>query len=155
MLVNAERNDGVIETLSGMAAVDWLVPHYRRMMAEKGFTGVSPALLYGLCRNGRREDALLLLRLRDASAERSPVAAVLFARHGSAATYLVGWNTEAGRKVRANHLLLWQGMLELRQRGCGWLDLGGIDDVSTPGVASFKRGVKGQEYRLIGECLAV
>jgi lipid II:glycine glycyltransferase (peptidoglycan interpeptide bridge formation enzyme) len=83
------------------------------------------------------------------------VAGVLIVRHGTSATYLVGWSGDDGRKARATNALLWAALGELARRGCEWLDLGGIDDTATPGVAEFKRGMGGREYVLSGTYLAL
>ncbi|MBI5162504.1 MAG: GNAT family N-acetyltransferase [Magnetospirillum sp.] len=151
MLVNAEKAPLTVEIVSGMEGIRRLMPLYRGMMAEKGFTGVSPSLIEAFARHGGEDGVLTLF----ADTADEPASAVLMARHGRAATYLVGWNGEAGRRHRGNHLLLWRALLALRERGCQALDLGGIDDVLTPGVASFKRGLGGSEYLLAGEWLSV
>lgn len=151
MLVNAEKAGLEVEVLTGGAGIDWLLPRYEEMMAAKGFAGITPALLTALARHADAEDLLVLRALADGA----DASAVLLARHGAAATYLIGWNSEAGRKTRANHLLLWQAVEQLRDRGGRWLDLGGIDPVNTPGVASFKRGMNGAEYTLAGEFLSL
>ncbi|MBX9634573.1 MAG: GNAT family N-acetyltransferase [Magnetospirillum sp.] len=151
MLVAAEKAGLTTDVITGAEGVAFLRPLYEAMMAEKGFAGVSPPLLAALSRHADTDD-LMVLRARSGDEDAS---AVLVARHGAAATYLVGWNGEAGRRTRANHLLLWQAMLELKERGVSWFDLGGIDDVLTPGVASFKRGLKGEDYALAGEWLSI
>lgn len=145
MLVNAEKA-GMTVTVS--TDLDTLLPRYLAMMAEKGFQGVSPALLEELA----RQNCLLTLTAR---ANDEPVSIVLLARHFQDATYLVGWNSDEGRVLRANHLLLWRALLELKGQGCRGLDLGGIDDALTPGVAAFKRGLGGREYTLAGEFLSL
>ena len=71
------------------------------------------------------------------------VAGVLVARHGLAATYLIGWSGPEGREVNAANLLLWNAMLGEKWRGARWFDLGGIDRKHNPGVAAFKAGMKG------------
>lgn len=151
MLVNAEKAGLEIEPMTGAAGIDWLMPHYTAMMAAKGFTGVPPGMLRALASHADPGDLLTLV----ASHGGEPAAAVLVARHGAAATYLVGWSGEAGRKTRGNHLLLWRALLECKDRGVRWFDLGGIDEVLTPGVASFKRGLNGEEYVLAGEYLSL
>lgn len=151
MLVNAEKAGLEIEVVADAAGLDWLLPRYRAMMAEKGFSGIAPGLLAALARHAEPGD-LLLLKARAGDEDAS---AVLVCRHGLAATYLIGWNSDAGRRTRANHLLLWRALLALKDRGCRWFDLGGIDAALTPGVAAFKRGLGGAEYRLAGEFLSL
>lgn len=151
MLVNAEKAGMAVSVLEGAAGIEWLMPRYQAMMADKGFAGISPDLARALARHAAPGDLLTLV----ARAGDEDASAVLVARHGPAATYLIGWNGEAGRKLRGNHLLLWRAALELKARGCARLDLGGIDAVLTPGVASFKRGLNGTEYILAGEWLSL
>jgi hypothetical protein len=148
MLVNAEKADLTIEVMSGTHGVNWLLPRYGALMADKGFAATPPALLAALARHADADDVMTLVARDATGAEAS---AVLVVRHGAAATYLVGWNSDLGRKTRANHLLLWRAVLELEARGCRWFDLGGVDDGATPGVAAFKRGLGGTDYALAGE----
>jgi hypothetical protein len=68
------------------------------------------------------------------------IAATLFLRHGASATYYLSWTTSLGRARNAAHLLLWQGMIRLREGGVKWLDLGGMD-ARAPGIARFKLGL--------------
>ena len=150
-LVGAEKAGLTVDTLTGIAGLDWLLPRYRAMMDDKGFSGIDPALLMALAGHGGADD-LLLLRARSGEEDAS---AVLVCRHGAAATYLIGWNAEAGRRSRANYLLLWRAVLDLQAAGCRWFDLGGIDAVATPGVAAFKRGLGGEDFRLAGEFLSL
>jgi lipid II:glycine glycyltransferase (peptidoglycan interpeptide bridge formation enzyme) len=83
--------------------------------------------------------------------EGRPVAGICLARHGNAATYLLGWNGDEGRRYRANHYLLWEAIRRLPGSDTAWLDLGGLDEENTPGITSFKMGLNGERYELIGE----
>jgi lipid II:glycine glycyltransferase (peptidoglycan interpeptide bridge formation enzyme) len=76
---------------------------------------------------------------------------VAIALHAPAATYLVGWNGDAGRQLKANQFLLWHTVLWLRRNGIRWFDLGGIDEVRLPGIADFKLGMGGTRVELVGE----
>lgn len=149
MLSAAEKAGLSVEVLPGADGFQWLMERYRAEMAEKGFAGASPELLGALSRHAARPDDMLILAARAAGGE--AVGGVLLARHGDAATYMVGWTGAEGRKSKAGNLMLWSAVLELRGRGCRWFDLGGIDDVLTPGIAAFKRGMNGEEYCLAGE----
>jgi lipid II:glycine glycyltransferase (peptidoglycan interpeptide bridge formation enzyme) len=79
---------------------------------------------------------------------------MMFLIHGQAATYQVGWSNQAGRDLNAHNLLLWQAMLELRQRGIKRLDLGGVNTTRSAGLARFKIGTGGQVLKLPGTYLA-
>ena len=70
-----------------------------------------------------------------------------------AATYYIAWSGEKARAVHANNLLLWQAILGLKAEGVEWLDLGGIDGLTMPGVARFKLGLGGEMYTLAGTFL--
>lgn len=148
MLVGGEKAGLVVETGSDRALLDWLLDRHAEAMRDKGFAGTPVDAITGLYRHRQSDDDLLVLR---AVLDGVAVGGILLARHGAAATYLVGWSDDQGRKTKANTMLLWQGMLALAQRGCQWLDLGGIDPVGTPGIAAFKRGLRGEEYELAGE----
>ena len=79
------------------------------------------------------------------------LAGICIVSHGPAATYLLGWNGEQGRSLKANQFLLWNAMMILKEQGIRWFDLGGIDEESTPGISGFKLGVNGTRYTLVGD----
>lgn len=68
------------------------------------------------------------------------VAAMLFLRHGNAATYHVGWTSDEGRRTSAHHLTLYRAAEWLCANGVHDLDLGLVNTVDTPGLARFKLG---------------
>lgn len=79
-------------------------------------------------------------RLFTAHRNGAPLAAMLFLRHGEAATYHIGHTTGDGRAASAHTLLMWQAMLWHAARGCRSLDLGLIDTDRAAGLARFKLG---------------
>jgi lipid II:glycine glycyltransferase (peptidoglycan interpeptide bridge formation enzyme) len=151
MLVGAEKAGLSVDISHQAESLDWLMEQYRTLMADKGFGGAPPSLIARLRENAHAPGDLTVLRALTPTGE--AVGGILLARHGDTATYLVGWNGDAGRRMKAGNLLLWTAMLFLRGQGCRLLDLGGIDEVLTPGIAAFKRGMKGEEYLLAGEFL--
>ena len=56
------------------------------------------------------------------------------------ATYLLAVNNEKRIKYVSN-ILLWESIKFARKHGCLFFDLGGIDQMNTPGIASFKLGL--------------
>ncbi|MEJ6388229.1 GNAT family N-acetyltransferase [Gymnodinialimonas ulvae] len=77
------------------------------------------------------------------------VAAMLFLRHGRAATYQIGWMNAQGRNRSAGPALMWRAMVELQQMGVETIDLGAADPDRAAGLARFKRGT-GAELRALG-----
>lgn len=77
------------------------------------------------------------------------VAAMLFLRHGRAATYQISWSRPEGRAVSAGTLLMWRAMLQLQAMGVDQIDLGAADPRQAPGLARFKRGT-GARLRPLG-----
>ncbi|ARJ66495.1 hypothetical protein WV31_12855 [Magnetospirillum sp. ME-1] len=147
MLVGAEKAGLTVTARSDGPALDWILERYAELMKEKSFTGMPVDSVRRLAAAANAGDMVVLR----AMAGDESVGGVLLVRHGVSATYLVGWNGEDGRRLKANNLLLWSALGELAARGCRWFDLGGIDDQLTPGIASFKRGMGGEHYRLAGE----
>ncbi len=151
MLSFAERADLRLNVSFSDEDFQWLVGRYKELMLTKGFQGISIDLLCSMRKHLLRKDHLLVMQ---AISETEPVAGVLIARHGLACTYLVGWNGTKGRTLKAHNFLLWNAALEMKRRGCLWLDLGGISE-DAPEIAAFKLGMSGEEYKLIGEYLCV
>jgi hypothetical protein len=148
MLSAAEHQGLQIVASSDDGEFLWLMDRYQELMAEKKFRGPDPKLLAALRAAAPSPGDALVLCAHHAG-ER--VAGLFLFRHGRAATYVVGWTGAAGRRLRANNLLLWTAITALTERGVHDFDLGGIDDALTPGVAAFKRGMGGTEYALAGE----
>jgi len=84
----------------------------------------------------RPADTLLLVA-QDGS---GPVAGMLFLRHGTMASYHIGWTSAAGRSAGAHNRLMWDGIERLADAGVARLDLDGIDTHAAPGLARFKLG---------------
>ncbi|MDH3239276.1 MAG: GNAT family N-acetyltransferase [Alphaproteobacteria bacterium] len=72
------------------------------------------------------------------------IAGIAMIRHGASATYAAAWTGDEGRRLNAHNLLLWRAVGDLRKSGTQWLDLGGIDTQTSPGIARFKLGLGGE-----------
>ena len=128
----------------------WLLDNYEQMMKDKSYKGPSVDLYKGYYEINNNNHFVFQAWL-----DSEAVAGILILRHGTSCTYQIGWNNPNGRKVYANNLLLWNAVLEMKKRGCLWFDVGGIDKDNTPGIANFKYGLKGQEYKMVGEWISL
>ncbi len=150
MLRRARENRLEIRLVQGGPLLAWLISANEAHRRKVGYRGPSPAFFHALAeasRPGRSQFALVARR------GSTPVAGALFQLHGRCATYLVGHTGEEGRRLRAQHLLLWRGIEVLRERGTTQLDLGGVDTVGAPGVARFKLGLGGRVVTWAGTYL--
>jgi len=69
---------------------------------------------------------------------------------GDTAVYLLGASTPEGNQLKASYLLQWHAILEAKERGCKWYDLGGIDPDGNKGVFHFKKGFNGVDVTAAG-----
>lgn len=144
--LKAAERDLHVEATSGEEAFEWLVSRHAEFLRFRRFAGPEPSFLRRLRAAG--EEDLLVLRARR---DDRWVSGVLMARHGASCTYVIGWTSEQGRRHQAGNVLLWQGLLAMKARGCVQSDLGGINPFTAPGIAAFKRGAGGREVVLVGE----
>lgn len=145
-LVQAEAAALRVESAGGGDALAWLIERYGMLRSRRAFGGPSAELLLHALAHARAADVVALR----AFSGNQPVAGALFLRHGRCASYLVGWTADEGRPLNAGALLLWQGLLALKERGAATLDLGGIDTRRAPGIARFKLGTGAAAYVLAG-----
>lgn len=129
-------------------AIDWMLERHASNMAAKGFAGPAVSFVRSMIAS-RPEDFWVLQALL----ESEPCSGILLARFGAHAETLLSWTGEAGRRANAHHFLLWHVLAEMKAAGCRALDLGGY--TTTNAYGAYKRGMKGSEYRLAGEWLAI
>ncbi|MBM3504510.1 MAG: GNAT family N-acetyltransferase [Alphaproteobacteria bacterium] len=150
MVTSAERNDLVVKTGHGGQDFERLLARDDEQRRRRRFRAVGSAFLRTTAAATKPRSDVLVTSAHQGS---EMVAGALFFRHGQAATYYVGWTSESGRKAHAQNLLLWRGILELKQVGVRWIDLGGLDTARQPGIARFKLGLGGTPYTLAGSYL--
>lgn len=139
-LVRAERQGLTVKRLK-TARLGWLFDRDGAAQRAKGYRALPRAFTETWA-----EPVLTLAALQDGE----PVAAMLFLRHGTTATYHIGWSGGDGRRISAHNLLLWRGMEALRAGGVERLDLGTLDTANAPGLARFKLGAGARAHRLGG-----
>lgn len=83
--------------------------------------------------------------------ENNLIAFDIIYRQQTEAHYLVGWNSDKGRKLYLNNFLLYYVSISLKEKGVKQFDLGGIDYINTEDIARFKDGMRPEKYCLMGE----
>jgi lipid II:glycine glycyltransferase (peptidoglycan interpeptide bridge formation enzyme) len=70
---------------------------------------------------------------------------------GDRGIYLLGATNDQGMKNKGSYLLQWRMIEWLKENGCHWYDLGGIDPDGNPGVYHFKSGLSGKDVYHVGQ----
>ncbi|MBL8707158.1 MAG: GNAT family N-acetyltransferase [Rhodospirillales bacterium] len=135
-LVKAEGGKLRVQQAKGGQTLQMLAERHEVYRRGHRHRGPSDREILALVRALERKDDALVLT---AYTGNLPLAGMLFLRHGRGATYHAAWTSPVGRQENAHNLLLWRGMLAMKQRGAAFLDLGGLD-AKAPGVARFKLG---------------
>ena len=147
-LAMSERSGTHVKYSTDETDFDWFEAVYETLRREKDFYGIPPVLFQNISKTFlRTANAHLFI----GNYEGRKIAAILVVTHGTTATYLAGWNGSEGRKLNVNNLLLWEASLRLKELGLRKLDLGGIDILNTPTIAKFKMGMRGENYKTVGE----
>ncbi|MEL6570408.1 MAG: GNAT family N-acetyltransferase [Pseudomonadota bacterium] len=130
------------------ASHKWILDADLRQQSRKGIRALPPALTQSYA--VMNHDATLVVTAMDRD---TPVAAMIFLRHGPSATYHVGWTSVAGRAANAHNLCLSTAMGVLADAQVETVDLGVIDTENAAGLARFKLGSGAKPQRLGGTWL--
>lgn len=113
----------------------WLLSHETAQRRLRGYRGLPPAFACAFTQANPHKAQLFTATLKN-----SPVAAMLFLRHGTMASYHMGYSAPAGRALNAHNLLLFRAADWLSRHGTDLIDLGTLDTVHASGLARFKLG---------------
>ena len=129
------------------AAFEWMLERHVDNMAAKNFVGPDVRFVRAMVAASPRTFWVL-----QAFHGNEPVSGLMGACLGVHAENFLGWTNDAGRRLGAHSLLIWNAILEMKVAGCRALDLGGF--TTSEKYGAYKRGMRGREYRLCGEWLA-
>ncbi len=137
----------------GSGDVDLLIKQYQKLQKEKGFSGIPDSLVYGLAgQNCEGWKFNLFYATEDSESDIEKAMGILVTiRHGDTSTYFIGATNDVGRKFQVNYVLLWKAILNAKDEGCKWFDIGGLNNTTPKGVAHFKNGLNAEMYSLVGE----
>lgn len=151
LLKKSQKSDLVIRSkISNQSEIKKLIDFYSQVKKQNNFTGISSNLLR--CLSEQEGENWKFNYYIAEQLESSELAGMLVCViHGDTATYLIGNTTDLGRKTNANYSLLWKAIIDSKNFGCKWFDLGGFNSNTPRGIRHFKEGLRGEVYNLIGE----
>ena len=147
-LNGAERNGlEVVEGTSDAIYQEFLAL-YDEMMARKQFDTTVDVREFRQIQERLPEPQKMWILI--SRKDGKPMTALVGSRVGNMGIYLLGATSNEGMKTKGSYLLQWTLMQRLKERGCRWYDLGGINPETNPGVYHFKQGLGGQEVNGLG-----
>ena len=139
----AERNGLTIREGSGDELFAEFTAIYRELLARKQFE--TTVEIDEFARIQRALPEPLKMRVLLCEKDGKLLAGLVGAAIGDTGVYLLGATSSEGMKAKGSYLLQWRIMQWLRERGCRWYDLGGVNPTRNPGVYHFKSGFGGAE----------
>lgn len=144
---NAERSAATLDVATGQVAYEWMLARHLDNMADKGFSAADPVLLRALRETAPDDVLVFCMMMKD-----MPVAGMSVVSFGTHCEYHVGWFGPEGRKLNAGNFLMWGVMREMKRRGLGTFDVGGLKPGD--GYTQFKQTMKPTAYELCGEWMS-
>ena len=147
-LNKSERQNLEVDSGTDIALLERFSALFGDFIDRKGFSvDLDPDFYTAVQRNHATEDQFFIsIAVQDGIDTAGHVSSM----DGDTCVYLLGASTPAAMKTNAAYLLQWKTIVEARERGMHWYDLGGIDPAGNPGVYKFKRGLNGREVRAAG-----
>ena len=116
---------------------------YKIEKRERNYEGINSTILEKWYENTKNSNCeLVAFKGYETSSESNIfLGSIVIIINDVTATYLLAVNNSERRINFLSNILLWEGILYAKKAGCLFFDLGGIDPVKTPGIASFKLGL--------------
>jgi lipid II:glycine glycyltransferase (peptidoglycan interpeptide bridge formation enzyme) len=147
-LNGAERNALTIREGASADLYDEFMTAYQEMMARKKFDTTVDVAEFKEIQTQLPDKFKMQVFLCENDGK--ILNALVVSAIGDTAVYLLGATSDEGLKLKGAYLLQWRAIQWLKERGCRWYDLGGIDPVQNPGVYEFKSGFSGEETSQLG-----
>lgn len=130
-----------------------LLESYRGLQQDRKFQGLSETMIRNLAAQTSETWSfdLFLAHESNRTVDQEPIGQLVSIRHGDTVTYLIGNANDKGRQMQANSVLLWHSILNAKETGCSWFDIGGLNAGTPKGIGEFKKGLNAKPYGLAGE----
>lgn len=150
-LNHAERNQLAITHGTGDALFEDFIPLYKQMVTRKGFTEPNDINEFKEIQRSLPEPLKMGLFLCTEAG--ALTGGVICSAVGDTGLYLFGATNAHGLKNKGAYLLQWHALQWMKNQGCKYYNLNGINPVTNPGSYHFKAGLAGkcgQELRYLG-----
>jgi hypothetical protein len=147
-LRRAEGNQLEIRQGSSVRYYEELLPVYRELIQRKGFIPIIDIerwiRLQEILPDAEKPHIFMVYY------EKTAVAGLVVSSLGETGFPIISATTSLGKKLCASYLMFWHAFQWLKENGCRYYDLAGIDPEKNPGTYHFKKGFRGNEVSFIG-----
>ena len=144
-LSRAERNELECVEGSGDALFGAFVELYRALLERKRFRQPNDIEEFRNIQQRLPEDQKMRIFLTGRDGR--PSSGALCTAIGNTGVYLFGACNELGMTTNGSYLVQWEAIQWLKQEGCRWYNLNGINPENNPGTYHFKAGIVGKAGR--------
>jgi len=133
--------------------IDQILFDYKALQKRNNFIGLSEKLIKALARQRsiNWQFKCYVAEITNENGVLEEVGNRLVIMHGKSSSDLLVTSTQKGKEVEANSILYWNAILDAKNLGYNYFDIGGLGDNTPNGIADFKRGLNSELYKLIGE----
>ncbi len=139
----------VVDVSYNKEAIAKLIDNYKTLQSQKEFIGLSTKLIEAMATKSNKYWKFNIFEAKDSND--FVLGNLVTVNHGDTSIYLIGTTNSEGRKLQANYVMLWESILNAKENGCRWFDIGGLSEDTPSGIAHFKKGINAEMYSLIGE----
>jgi lipid II:glycine glycyltransferase (peptidoglycan interpeptide bridge formation enzyme) len=148
-LKKAEKNNLSVMAGNNVDMYSIYMNMSREMFARKRFSEMPDLKKFKKIQEDLPDE--LKMQIFICSLSNTPVAAAVAAAVGDTGYYLFAATSHEGMKSQGSYLIQWNMLKWLKDCGCHWYDLCGINPKKNPGVYHFKSGLGGNEIHYIGQ----
>ncbi len=138
-----EKRNIIIEEENSNQIINDLITYYEKLQKMNNFKGINKKFLKYFLENSFK-------KIYCAYDDKIFLGYICISTDFNTGTYLLGFANDKGRKINVMNGLMWKAIVDLKEKNFDYLDLGGMDNNSTPGIFKFKSGLNAKNYSLIG-----
>lgn len=144
-LNRAEKNNLTIADGTNDELFDQFKPIHEDLLINKQIRDVKSIETFKIIQT----QLPLELKMRVFLCEHSGVvcAGIIVSAIGNVGITLSRATNDIGRQQKAAYLVQWRALQWLKDAGCRWYDLSGVDELANPGTYSYKTGLCGKNGR--------
>jgi len=137
-----KKNVSIYEDNSNKS-IDVVIKYYQELKKINNFRGIKTNFLKYFLENSNK-------KIYFAKLNEKFLGYICISIDDDTCTYLLGYANENGRKINVMNGLMWNVISDLKKKNFNYFDLGGLDNINTPGIFRFKSGLNAKNYDLIG-----